>query len=53
MAEYVPDGDRVLWNEKYCNGYPCPVDCYRCPIGAKIEEENAEDESETNTKDPS
>ena len=43
MAKYEPDGDRVLWNEKYCNGQPCPVDCYRCPIAEKIYEEESEE----------
>ena len=41
--KYYPDGDRALWNEKYCNGYPCPVDCYRCPIAEKIYEEEEDD----------
>ena len=48
MAEYEPDGDRVLWNEKYCNGYPCPVDCYKCVVAQKILEAEDVDESEAN-----
>ena len=50
--QYTPDGDRVLWNEKYCNGYPCPVDCYHCVVAQKIlEAEDAKDKSEEDTPD--
>ena len=41
--KYEPDGDRCYWREDKCNGNPCPVNCYICPIGAEIEEENAEE----------
>ena len=44
MAEYTPDGDRVYYDPKYCDGEPCPVDCYRCPIAEKILE--AEDDAD-------
>lgn len=51
--KYVPDGDSCYWKEDKCNGEPCIVDCYRCPIGAEIEEEMAaeyeKDESEEDT----
>ena len=43
--QYKPDGDRVMWNEKYCNGYPCPVDCYKCPIAEIIYENESEEDT--------
>ena len=43
---YKPDGDRCYWRKDKCNGNPCPVDCYHCPIGAEIEEEMAEENEE-------
>ena len=44
--KYFPDGDRCYYDPKYCDGEPCPVDCYRCPIGTIIENANAEKEDE-------
>ena len=52
MAEYTPDGDRVMYDPDFCDGYCCPVDCYHCVVAQKIlEAEDAKDESEEDTTD--
>ncbi len=47
--KYYPDGDRVMYDPDFCDGYCCPVDCYHCVVAQKILEH--EDESEEDTTD--
>lgn len=52
MTDYEPDGDRVYWRDDKCNGNPCPVNCYICPIGAEIEEEMAAEYDDEDVEAP-